>query len=125
MAIDILHKHHVIYRDLKPENIVIDKDGHIKLIDFGFAKKLSEITKFRTSTNCGTIGYTAPEVLLNTQGYSFKADVWSFGIVLCELIQGSLPFDNLNDPLSVETSIKDCEIQLPREADQTLRDLLQ
>lgn len=51
---------------------MVDKDGHIKLIDFGFAKKLSLANKFKTYTNCGTIGYTAPEILMNTnQGYSF------------------------------------------------------
>jgi serine/threonine protein kinase len=51
---------------------MIDKDGHIKLIDFGFAKRLSSTNKHRTFTNCGTLGYTAPEVLMSTsEGYSF------------------------------------------------------
>lgn len=76
----------IIYRDLKPENVMIDKDGHIKLIDFGFAKKLSQ-TKNRTLTNCGTLGYSAPEVLMGvSQGYSYPVDIWSYGILLCELI---------------------------------------
>ena len=69
---EILHKHNIIYRDLKPDNVVIDKEGHIKLIDFGFAKCLTGVKDFRTYTNCGTMGYTAPEVLLNiNEGYSF------------------------------------------------------
>jgi serine/threonine protein kinase len=89
VALEILHKYNIIYRDLKPENVVVDKEGHIKLIDFGFAKRLSSTNNHRTSTNCGTMGYTAPEVLLGSSlGYSFPADVWSFGILLCELIQG-------------------------------------
>ena len=45
---------------------MIDKEGHIKLIDFGFAKRLSSTNDHRTYTNCGTIGYTAPEVMMNT-----------------------------------------------------------
>lgn len=72
---------------MKPENVVVDKDGHIKLIDFGFAKRLSSTKKHRTNTNCGTLGYTAPEVLLGSSlGYSYEADIWSYGILLCELI---------------------------------------
>lgn len=95
VAMEMLHKHKVIYRDLKPENVMIDKEGHIKLIDFGFAKKLNSKNKYRTFTNCGTMGYTAPELILNgSQGYSFAADLWSYGIFLAEMIQGSLPFDN-------------------------------
>ena len=69
-------------------------------------------------TNCGTLGYSAPEVLLNTgQGYSFPADIWSFGILLCELIQGTLPFEDREDPQSLETQITKGEFKMPREAD--------
>ena len=103
IAIEALHKNHVIYRDLKPDNIVIDKDGHIKLIDFGFAKCLSSSNKYRTFTNCGTLGYTAPEVLLNqNSGYSFAADIWTFGIFLCELLGGCIPFEHKDDPQAIE-----------------------
>ena len=74
---------------MKPDNVMIDYEGHIKLIDFGFSKLLNERANFRTRTNCGTIGYTAPEILLaSTQGYSFEVDIWSFGIMIAELLTG-------------------------------------
>jgi serine/threonine protein kinase len=72
VALETLHTRDIIYRDMKPDNVMIDSTGHVKLIDFGFAKKLYKQNNFRTSTNCGTIGYTAPEVLGGiSSGYSF------------------------------------------------------
>jgi serine/threonine protein kinase len=88
VALETLHTMHVIYRDLKPENVMIDKTGHIKLIDFGFAKQLDAKRNFRTSTNCGTLGYNAPELISGAKEYSFPADIWSFGILVAELLSG-------------------------------------
>ena len=102
VVLKYLHKNHIIYRDLKPENVMIDSAGHIKLIDFGFAKKLASQSQFRTSTNCGTIGYTAPEVISEgATGYSFSADLWSLGIVISELLTGNLPFEDRSDPMMI------------------------
>ena len=64
----------IVYRDLKPENVLIDAHGHVKLIDFGFAKKLKQ-DKDRAFTNCGTPGYAAPEVMTGS-GHTYKADLW-------------------------------------------------
>ena len=97
LAIENLHEMGIIYRDLKPENILIDKEGHIKLIDFGFAKIMKNISKDRTFTNCGTPGYCAPEVMLPRVGYNYKVDIWSIGILICEMIGGFIPFENRND----------------------------
>jgi len=83
----------ILYRDLKPENILLDRNGHIKLIDFGFSKQVNDIRKDRAFTNCGTPGYCAPEVMLmGGGGYSFKADIWSIGILICEMMGGFTPF---------------------------------
>ena len=92
-AIDALHQKNIIYRDLKPENILLDADGHVKLIDFGFAKKIKNILTDRSYTNCGTPGYCAPEVMLANVGHNYKADMWSIGIIMCEMIGGFTPFE--------------------------------
>ena len=59
MALGHLHSHHVVYRDLKPENVMMCADGYVKLIDFGYAKKLQH----RTYSVVGTVEYLAPEVI--------------------------------------------------------------
>ena len=69
----------------------MDKAGHVKLIDFGFSKQLVNIQEDRARTNCGTPDYAAPEVLIGA-GYTYKADVWSFGILICEILGGFTPF---------------------------------
>lgn len=59
-----MHQKNIIYRDLKPENLLIDREGHIKIADFGFAKKLHND---RTFTLCGTPEYLAPEIILGSK----------------------------------------------------------
>lgn len=103
---------------------MLDYEGHIKLIDFGFAKKLNERNNFRTKTNCGTIGYTAPEVLLGlSHGYSFAIDLWSFGILIAELLSGSLPFELKDDPTKIQEQILAGQLKLNKEGiDPVARD---
>jgi len=93
---------------------MIDVEGHVKLIDFGFAKQLSKNKDYRTSTNCGTVGYSAPELIVNN-GYSFEADIWSFGILLSELLAGSLPFEQKDNPMRIYEQIIRGEIKIKRE----------
>lgn len=79
---------------------MLDGRGFPKIIDFGLAKCLEKKEGYRTYTNCGTTGYTAPEVLQGF-GHSFQADIWSFGILLVELLTGSLPFDHESDTMKI------------------------
>lgn len=86
LALDHLHKSKILYRDLKPENILIDKDGYIKLSDFGLAKMALD-----SNTFCGTPEYIAPEILAGV-GYTTTADWWALGILTYEMLTGVPPF---------------------------------
>ena len=94
LGLEYIHKNNLIYRDLKPENILIDKDGHIKISDFGLSKILNDNNNI-TYTLCGTSYYKAPEINLG-KGYNKMCDFWSFGIIMFEMICGFKPFDVKN-----------------------------
>ncbi|KAF8562621.1 hypothetical protein P879_06012 [Paragonimus westermani] len=91
-ALHYLHRHGIVYRDLKPENILLSQDGHIRLTDFGLSKEaVFEAQGARTYSFCGTVEYMAPEVV-NRNGHGTAADWWSFGVLMYELLTGTLPF---------------------------------
>jgi cGMP-dependent protein kinase len=110
LAIEYLHNRKFIYRDLKPENVmVLNKNGYIKLIDFGTAKKITD----RTSTIIGTPHYMAPEVVLG-EGYSFQVDCWSIAICMYEFMCGGVPFgENADDPMEVYLSVVNTKLTFP------------
>ena len=87
LALGALHAKNNIYRDLKPENILLDTMGHVKIGDFGFAKKVED----RTFTRCGTPEYVSPE-MLGRAGHNKGTDYWSLGIFLYECLHGTTPF---------------------------------
>lgn len=93
-AFDYLHTKKVIYRDLKPENILLDSSGYVKIVDFGFAKQLG--SEGCAWTFCGTPEYVAPEIITN-KSHDHRADIWSLGILMYELLTGRPPFTNRPD----------------------------
>ncbi|VDP50871.1 unnamed protein product [Heligmosomoides polygyrus] len=108
-GLEYLHRKHIVYRDLKPENCLLTNTGYLKLVDFGFAKKLASGRK--TWTFCGTpefvfccsFWYVSPEIILN-KGHDQAADYWALGIYICELMLGRPPFQ-ASDPMKTYTLI--------------------
>lgn len=90
LALKHMHERHILHRDLKSQNIFLTKDGTVKLGDFGISKML-EHTHAEAMTVIGTPSYLAPEVC-DSQPYGTKADVWSMGVVLYEVLTLELPF---------------------------------
>lgn len=89
-ALYYLHSHRIVHRDIKPQNILVTETGLAKLCDFGFSKKM-EINTYVLESIKGTPLYMAPE-LIEQQPYDQKADLWSLGCILFELLTGRPPF---------------------------------
>src|SRR5256885_769952 len=122
------HELGIIHRDLKPENLMLSRDGYAKILDFGLAKLVAERERAlvadseqktlirgivtESGTLMGTVNYMAPEQLLG-QRVDRRCDVFSFGVVLCEMLTGAAPFvhDNRIDTMH---AILHGEPKLPR-----------
>jgi RAC serine/threonine-protein kinase len=121
LALKYLHSQGIIYRDLKLENLLLDKDGHMKIADFGLCKEqISYGTT--TGTFCGTPEYLAPEVLEDSN-YGRAVDWWGLGVVMYEMMVGRLPFYSLNSDELFELILME-EVRFPRTLSPEAKSLL-
>ncbi|CAM9776939.1 unnamed protein product, partial [Discosporangium mesarthrocarpum] len=132
LCLQYLHKMSVAYRDLKPENLLLAQDGYLKIIDFGFAKRIpfkkGAVLQTKSFTLCGTPDYLAPELVLS-RGHDKSVDYWALGCFIYELFVGRTPF---TDPRQGEIFKKaiwserflQFPAEFPRSAEKLVRELL-
>jgi len=116
LGIEYLHKHTppIIHRDLKTNNLLVDEEWHVKISDFGLARLKAEN---KVMTAVGTMAWTAPEVFLGQQ-YSEKADVYSFGIIMWELLALEQPFQDMGGfQVAMRVSQDDLRPPIPEKHD--------
>lgn len=119
LALEYMHELDIAYRDIKPENILLDAQGHIKIVDFGFAKMVPDLTW----TVCGTPDYFAPEII-RSKGYNKAVDWWCLGVLIYEMLTGKAPFTQKN-PIDMYQNILDCRVPWPEDISPVAKDLLQ
>ncbi|HKS28622.1 MAG TPA: protein kinase [Pyrinomonadaceae bacterium] len=115
-ALQAAHEAGIIHRDVKPENIMVRRDGYVKVLDFGLAKLAADwrgdsgdaptIQKTDSGAVMGTVQYMSPE---QARGLSLDArtDIWSFGIVLYEMLAGRAPFDGETSSHTIVSILED------------------
>ena len=126
-ALDYANSQGIIHRDIKPSNVMIIEDGkHVKLTDFGLARRASEVTQTtRTGQIVGTISYLAPERFLSKPA-DVRSDLYSVGILMYEIFTGTLPFRNDRDDIvaTMYSHVHDLPT-LPREINRNIPESLE
>ena len=120
-AVAYLHARNLVHRDLKPENVFVDEDIHVKLGDFGLAREA--VDGAMLSTVCGTLSYSAPEVITRREYDGKKADVWALGIILFCLQVMSMPWTSTNAN-EVREQVIEARIEIPPSVSRQIADVI-
>jgi serine/threonine protein kinase len=126
-ALRYVHSQQLVHRDIKPGNFMVDKQGNIKLMDFGIAKSLdarsADYTETGSGVQMGTPMYMSPEQITSSHAVTAQSDLYSLGVVLWELASGQRPYDSkslsipeiqvkvIKEPLPMLNSVWDYHIQ--------------
>lgn len=108
-AISHAHQNHIIHRDIKPHNILIDRNGNVKITDFGIAMALSATSITQTNSVLGSVHYLSPEQARGGMA-NRKSDIYSLGIVMFEILTGRLPFSGES---AVSIALKHLQSETP------------
>jgi serine/threonine-protein kinase len=116
-----IHAHQIIHRDIKTSNVMLDEQGQVRIMDFGLSKSPLASTMTQLGTVMGTLGYVSPEQITGARTDE-RTDIFSFGVVMYELVTGLLPFKGDNeialihsifndDPIPPREYVPDCPIK--------------
>lgn len=131
LGLSHIHEKGVVFRDLKPENIMLDEKGYLRIIDFGFAKRVpytkvdanGELKVYaKTYTLCGTPEYLSPELIFNL-GHNHASDIWALGVIIYEMLMAVTPFapkrpDNVTELFTNIAMVKKNGLVLSSRIDQ-------
>ncbi|KAJ7384475.1 Mitogen-activated protein kinase kinase kinase 2 [Desmophyllum pertusum] len=125
-GVSFLHSENIIHRDIKGSNVLLDDDGNVKLADFGLSKIIQKIgSKTNLMSCCGTLYWMAPEIFRG-EGYGRKADIWSVGCTVVEMLTGSPPLGDLEPEAAIfKIGSRPTEPKLPESVSQDAKEFIQ